>query len=382
MNKIRIFMVAGEESGDLHGSLLIQEIKKLSPGVKIVGMGGKKMQSAGMEPILELDEKISIVGFQEVLQNFRRLRMVYSTLARYLRENEYDVFIPIDYPGMNLRLSRVAKEKNLKVIYYISPQVWAWGEKRICWIKKYVDKIIVILPFEREFYEKRGIEACYVGHPLLDVVKPELREKEFREVHGLGEKPIIGLLPGSRESEVRRHIPLLLDLVSARAHRFSFALLKAKSLDENIFCRFTIPPQVKIISEHPYSLMKYSYILVVTSGTATLESAILGTPMIIIYQPSIITHLIVRTFLHIPHIGLVNLVAGETIIPELVSPIINKEAIIREVDRLSQKEENKRMRKSLKKVRDKLGESGAARRAAEIIIQFLREREVNFRTDV
>lgn len=374
MGKLKIFMVAGEESGDLHGSLLIRELRRLSPEIEITGMGGEKMREAGMEVVLQIDEKISVVGFQEVLQNFKKLRKVYSMLAQYLQESSYDVFIPIDYPGMNLRLSRIAKEQNRQVIYYISPQVWAWGEKRVSWIKEYIDKMIVILPFEKDFYRKKGVDAYYVGHPLLDVVKPEIGEKEFREIYGLGERPIIGLLPGSRGAEVRKNLPLLLNLVRAKGKDFSFVLLRAKSLEEDFFYAFSsLPSEVKIVSEHPYSLMKYSYLLVITSGTATLEAAILGTPMIIIYQPSMLTHLLVKNILRVPHIGLVNLVEGNNIIPEFVSPRISKDIIIREVEKLSRDKENKRMRESLRKIRDKLGEPGAAKRAAEIIIQSLRE---------
>ncbi|NOZ63582.1 MAG: lipid-A-disaccharide synthase [Caldiserica bacterium] len=376
MEKLRIFMVAGEESGDLHGSLLIRELRKLSPEIEITGMGGEKMREAGMNVILEIDEKISVVGFQEVFQNLKKLRKVYAMLAQHLQDSNYNMFIPIDYPGMNLRLSRIAKEQNKKVTYYISPQVWAWGEKRVSWIRKYVDKMIVILPFEKDFYSKKGIEAYYVGHPLLDVVKPEIGEKEFREIYGLGENPIIGLLPGSREGEVRKNLPLLLNLVRAKGKDFSFVLLRAKSLEEEVFRAFSpLSPEVKIVSDHPYSLMKYAYLLVITSGTATLEAAILGTPMIIIYQPSMLTHLLVKNILRVPHIGLVNLVEGNNIIPEFVSPRISKDIIIQEVEKLSRDKENKGMRKSLKKIRDKLGEPGAAKRAAEIIIQDLRERE-------
>ncbi len=369
-------MVAGEESGDLHGSLLIRELRKLSPGIEISGMGGEKMREAGMNVVLQIDEKISVVGFQEVLQNLKKLRRVYAVLAQHLRKGRYDAFIPIDYPGMNLRLSRVAKEHNKRVIYYISPQVWAWGEKRVHWIKKYIDKMVVILPFEKDFYRERGIDVYYVGHPLLDVVKAEIGEKEFREIYGLGKKPVIGLLPGSREAEVRKNIPLLLSLVKAKGKEFSFILLRAKSLEEEFFHAFSpLPPEVKIVSEHPYALMKYSHLLVITSGTATLEAAILGTPMIIIYQPSMLTHLLVKNILRVPHIGLVNLVEGENIIPEFVSPRIDQDIIIREVEKLSRDKENERMRETLKEIRDKLGKPGAAGRAAEIIIRSLRDKQ-------
>ena len=362
----RIFIVAGEESGDLHGSLLIKEIKKLSPDVEIVGMGGEKMKNAGMKSILKMDKDISVIGFGEAIRNIGKLTKIYNLLKNYLKRNKIDIFIPIDYPGMNLRLSHIAKEKGVKVIYYISPQVWAWGESRLRQIKKYVDKVIVILPFEKEFYKSKGIEVLYFGHPLLDIVKVEISEEEFRKNYKL-EKPIIGLLPGSRKSEVKKNIPLLVEIAKEESKNFSFAFLRAKNIEDNNFSA-----SFPVVSYHPYSLMKYSKLLIVTSGTATLEAAILGTPMIIIYQPSLFSYFVGKLVLKVPHIGLVNLIAGEKVFPEFVSPQIPKDKIIYEIERLTSEEENQKMRNFLSRIKKEIGKPGAPSRAAKFILTMIK----------
>jgi len=361
---MKIFITAGEDSGDLHASLLVREIKKILPEAEFEGMGGKRMEKEGVK-LVENIKGLSVVGFQEVLSKWRKLLQVYNKLAEKLRKGNYSLFIPVDYPGMNLRLCKVAKEKGIKVIYYISPQLWAWGERRVEWIRKFVDKMIVILPFEEDFYRKRGIEAIFVGHPLVERVVPEISEEEFRKKYLKTSLPLIGLLPGSREEEVKRHLPLFKKLITHFQGKFEFLVLRARNVEEDIYHGF------RTVFEEPYSLMKYSYLLVVASGTATLEAGLLCTPMVIIYRSPLITYLVGRSLLKIPHVGLVNIVMGKRIVPELVGCRIKLEDLAREIQKIAKEEENKRIRRELSNLKRILGESGAVKRAAKVICENL-----------
>ena len=372
-------IVAGEASGDLHGANLIKALKQLNPELEVSGLGGPLMSQAGAQIYYNMMD-LAVVGFTEVIKNLKEFKRVFKMLLEKLDSKPPDCVVLIDYPGFNLRLAREVKKRKIPVIYYISPQVWAWGRDRVKLIRKSVDRMLVIFEFEKEFYEKEGIDAVFVGHPLLDVVKPSMSVPDASSRFGLQNgKVTISLLPGSREKEVLRILPIMLKsalLIKDIYPDAQFLLQEATSLDEEIFSKFIkfYPIPLHTVRGNNYDVLNVSNIVMVCSGTATLETAIMQKPMVVLYKVSLLTSLMLRPIIKIPHISLVNVVAGKRVVPEFIQSNARPELIANEVSGLlNDKNRMEKMQDELDKVKEKLGMSGASFRAAKEILALINQ---------
>lgn len=369
----RIIVVAGEASGDLHGANLVKALRELDPQLEFFGLGGEKMQQAGVKIFSNLVD-LAVVGFVEVFKNLRKFRQIFSCILAKVNEIKPAVVILIDYPGFNLRLAREIKKRNIPLIYYISPQVWAWGGRRIRLIKQVVNKMLVVFKFEEELYKKYNIDVSFVGHPLLDVIKITKTKDETLNELGLPKnKLIISLLPGSRLKEVERHLPIMLATakeVYQKIKDVQFLILKSATLPRELFekhLKDSFP--LKLIEDKTYDCLNISDFALVASGTATLETAILGVPMIVIYKVSFLTWLTLKSLIKISNIGLVNVVAGRKIVPEFLQYNARAKDISRELVWLLENPKRlAQIKTDLQMVRDKLGSPGASQRAANLIL--------------
>ena len=367
-----IMIIAGEASGDMHGANLVREMLKIDPALIFYGIGGNKLREEGVELFANASD-MAVVGLTEVVSKLGSIFKIMSMMKSSMDERRPDLVILIDYPDFNIPLAKAAKKRGIKVFYYISPQVWAWRKGRIGQIKKTVDKMAVILPFEVDTYGQEGFAVNYVGHPLLDMVKLNYSKQESRKKFGLAENKItIGILPGSRLSEVRKLMPELLraaEILKQKMPDMQFVLPLADTLEEKIVTKIIsgFNVKVKIISGHTYDVISCADLALVASGTATLETALLGVPMIIVYKISLLSYFIGRLFVHVKNIGLVNIIAGKTIVPELIQGDASGQRIAGEALAILTNEERKQeMIKELMAIRARLGEAGAAIRAAKI----------------
>jgi len=334
---MRVMIVAGEASGDLHGAGVVRELKRRQPGCDLFGIGGDKMHAAGMELIYHIRE-LSFMGFWEVLQHLPVIRSVERTLAALLVARRPDVLLLIDYPGFNLRFARTASRHGIKILYYISPQVWAWNPGRVRKMKSLIDKMLVVFPFEIDIYRKEGIDVEFVGHPLLEIFDSPVSRDEFCKRWGFdGQKKILGLFPGSRRQEVERIFPAMLG--AARILHAEYDVHVAVGVSSALevdflrsFLRDDFP--VRLIQHATHDIMKNADLAIVTSGTATLETGYFQTPMIIVYKTSLLTYLIGRLFVRIKNIGLVNIVAGRKIVPELLQSKVTPKRVAKEASDL------------------------------------------------
>ena len=373
----RVMIVAGEASGDLHGSNLVKAIHCIDPQIRFYGIGGEKLRSAGVEIVADLSE-MAVVGLTEVLSKLGFILGVRRKLKKILQEKHTDLLILIDYPDFNLSLAKEARKNGVKVFYYISPQVWAWRKGRIYKIAKLVDRMAVILPFEAAIYEGVKLDVSFVGHPLLDAIKKKYTCEEALKKFDLREgTTTVGILPGSRDSEVKRLLPAMLkaaEILEDRLPSVQFVLPLAGTLDHDfvagIVDRFSA--NVKIIKDNVYDVIGLSDIAMVASGTATLETAFLGIPMIIVYKISALSYLIGRAIINVDNIGLVNIIAGKTVVPELVQGDANPERMADEVyDILTSGARMNEMKRDLIDVSKKLGGPGASKRAAELVCEMI-----------
>jgi lipid-A-disaccharide synthase len=367
-----IMIVAGEASGDMHGANLVREMLKIDPALNFYGIGGNKLRKEGVTLLANASD-MAVVGLTEVASKLINILKIMGMMKRSLDERRPDLVILIDYPDFNIPLAKAAKKRGIKVFYYISPQVWAWRKGRIGQIKKTVNKMAVILPFEVDTYGQEGFTVNYVGHPLLDMVKLNYSKEESRKKLGLAENKItIGILPGSRLSEVGNLMPELLraaEILMQRIPDIQFVLPLADTLEETTITEFIsrFNVKVKIISGHAYDVISCADLALVASGTATLETALLGVPMVIVYKISLLSYVIGRLFVHVKKIGLVNIIAGKTIVPELIQGDACGKRIAEEaLSILKNGERKQEMIKELEAIRAKLGEPGAAIRAAQI----------------
>jgi len=367
----RVMIIAGEASGDLHGAGVIRELKRLSPKVEVFGVGGDKMRREGMQLIYHVNE-LSFMGFMEVLKHLPVIQSVKRTLESVLRYRKPEVVLLIDYPGFNLRFAATAKRCGAKVVYYISPQVWAWHKSRIKKMRGIVDKMLVIFPFEVDLYRKEGVDAEFVGHPLLEVLKSDLDRKGFFKRYGLDpEKRLLGLLPGSRKQEIEMIFPEMLKAarVIAQEEGMEIAVAVAPTLQEKYFKTFYNLDGVHLITGASYEVMDHADFALVTSGTATLETGLFGTPMVVVYKTSWPTYIIGRALIRVKNIGLVNIVAGKQIVPEFIQHQATAANLAKEALKILR---NERLlgtiREELSKVKGRLGEIGASHRVAERIL--------------
>ena len=372
--KIPILIVAGEASGDMHGAGLVRELKKKNPNYQFFGICGEMMEKEGVEPIHHVRE-MSFLGFFEVVKHLPFIRQVLKNMTTLMEERKPSLIILIDYPGFNLKLAKEAKKREIPVIYYISPQVWAWRKKRIKKIARRIDKMIVIFPFEEDLYRKEGVDVQFVGHPLCDTVKVNQSKEEFFEEIGMDySKPTIGLLPGSREQEVRRLLPEMekaCSILRQKIPGLQIILGKAPMLPDKIYKQF-LSENTYSVRNKTYEVMAHSDVVIVASGTATLETALLGTPMVILYRMSPLSFLLGKSMVRVKHIGLVNIVAGKEIVPELIQGKAKGKRIAEEVlPLLTDKERSNKIKEKLREMSHKLGGKGATERTARAVVEFI-----------
>ena len=375
-----ILIVAGEASADLHGSNLIKAIRELDPGIHFYGIGGEKIRRIGVEVLFDSSE-MAVVGVMEVFSKLKTIVKAFRTLKKSLDIQRPDLVILIDYPDFNLHLAKFARKKNIPVLYYISPQVWAWRKRRVKKIAKLVDKMLVILPFEVPFYEKERLDIEFVGHPLIDIVRPNYPKEKSLEILNLAiDKITIGLLPGSRKSEVKRLLPEMLkaaEMLNERFGNLQFALPVASTISkteiEEIIGNTCRQIEVHVFTDDIYDVINVSDVVVVASGTATLEAAIMKAPMVILYKLSLMTYLIGKLLIKVDNIGLVNLVAGRRVVSELIQYDVTPAKIAQEVASILENEELCiAMQQELASVKEKLGDPGASLRAAKIVTGIVR----------
>lgn len=365
----RILIVTGEASGDLHGASLAAAIRAVRPDAELLGVGGEKMKTAGVI-LLQGIEQLDAMGMVGLSQ-LRAAAAKYLAIRRFLRHNPLDAVVLIDNPGLNLRLARAAKGLGHKVIYYIAPQIWAWNPGRIHLIRRVVDRVIVILPFEEALYRNAGVPCRFVGHPLLDTIMPSYDREELRKRFGhASPSPLLGLLPGSRQQEVRALLPTMLQAaadLSADYSGMSVLIAQAASIPDHLIqdLGHASGVDVRIVRDQSNEVMAAADLLFVASGTATLQAAVIGTPMVILYRTSWLTYWLARMLIRINCIGLVNIVAGERFVTELIQHDATPRRLYDEGRRLlSDREAWMAMRTRLRVVRESLGAPGASKRAA------------------
>ncbi len=371
-----VMMVAGEASGDLHGSGLIRELKGKRPTLRLFGIGGNKMQARGMELIYHINE-MSVLGLWDVVKRFRFFKRVYRNLVDRMDSEKPRVLVLIDYPGLNLKLAKAAHQRGIKVLYYIAPQVWAWGAQRIKQLALTVDKMAVILPFEEKMYRDAGVEATFVGHPLLEILETKLSKKEFCAQHRLNpNQKTIGLLAGSRRLEVSRLLPTMLETVRLLKNKYPAIQIiasKAEPVPLDIYQGILADSaDIKLVEHDTYEIMKYSDLLMVASGTATLEAALFETPLIVVYKVDAFSYVIGKQLVKIDTIGLVNVIAEEKIVPEFIQHKFQPKKLLPEIEELLFNQDRKqKMVKKLSVIKQKLGQRGASKRAAQMVLELL-----------
>ncbi len=364
---MKYYLIAGEASGDLHGSNLMHAIKQQDADADFRFWGGDLMAAQGGTMVKHYRD-LAFMGFLEVAKNLRtilgNIRLCKQDIAGW----KPDVLVLIDYPGFNLRIAEFAKSIGVRVVYYISPQLWAWKEGRVETIKKYVDDMIVILPFEQDFYAGHKVDAHFVGHPLLDAIEnlPDLDCSKFKAGNGLDEREIIALLPGSREQEVRKMLKLMLT-VRKNFAEYQFVIAGAPSLSEEFYSAFT-DDDVHFVSNKTYDLLRCAKAALVTSGTATLETALLNTPEVVCYRSSRISYEIGKRLIkNIRFISLVNLIMDREVVKELIQEELTTENLTAELGKILQGNGRIKMLDDYAELRTKLGGAGASAQAAAII---------------
>lgn len=375
--KSKLLIIAGEASGDLHGSELIKEINKLNSEIEIYGIGGDKMISSGMNANFHINQ-MSFLGFIEIIRHLPFIRKVKRELLTLLKEKNIRNVVLIDYPGFNLSFAKSVNKFGIKAIYYISPQIWAWGRGRIIKIKKYISRMIVLFPFEKKLYSTHQIDSDFVGHPLAKSLREYnfLSKDELFEKYELdSDKGILLLMPGSRKQELDKILEHLLSASEKLVDDYNLQVVVAcaDNIETEYFEKFKEVYNFKVIKGTTYDLLKHAKFAIIKSGTSTLEAGIIGTPFIVVYKTNILTYWIGRSLIKIKNIALANIVAEEKIVPELIQDEVNPETIYAECSKiLSDENELNRLRNKLSVIKDKLyTEGNPSKKAAEIILSEL-----------
>jgi len=362
-----ILVIAGEPSGDFQASLLISEFFKFFPDVHFWGFGGEKMRNAGAEILVDVSH-LAVMGLFDVVAHIPKLKRFMRELCAEVERRKPTGAILVDYPGFNLSLAQKLKKQKIPVGYYISPQFWAWGENRVRKVKKFIDRMVCILPFEKEFYARHHIDVEYVGHPFVDVVSPEVSEAEFRRETEIGDADFIAVLPGSREKEIFRILPPMLEIfkILRERHRSLMAVVAAAPGREKIIENLAISEGIKIVSGRTYSAMKYARAGMIASGSATLEAMISRLPSVVLYRVDPLSWKIGRMLIKSPHIALANLVAGGKIFPEFIQNL-NIEKIADEMEKIMYDNfRRNNITAQMESAVAKLGKGGASQKAAGI----------------
>jgi len=370
---MKYYIVAGEASGDLLGSYLMKAIKKQDPQADFRCWGGDLMEAQGGELIKHYKE-LAFMGFLEVAKNLRTILKNIAICKVDILLYEPDVIILIDYPGFNLRMAEFAKEQNIRVVYYVSPQIWAWKKNRVRKIKRDVDTMITILPFEKDFYAKYNYEAHYVGHPLLDVVNDETKHDDwqtFKESYKLDERPVIAVLPGSRKQELKKMLPVMIQMVK-QFPEYQFVISKVKGLPLSLYQSLIRNRKITLVEGNTYTLLNHAKAAIVTSGTATLETALWNVPQVVCYRSSHISYLIARLAVgkHLKYISLVNLILDKPTVTELIQYECNPKKLKEELAKIvNDNEVIDEMKENYKQLRHILCDAGASDKAAKLIVK-------------
>lgn len=374
---MKYYIIAGEASGDLHGSNLIKELKIINPSSTFRCWGGDLMKSQCNKLVMHYDD-FSYMGFLEVIVNAKKILSYISLCKKDIEEYNPDVIIYIDYPGFNMKIAEWAKRKNFINHFYISPKVWVWKEYRVKKIKRVIDKMYVILPFEEGFYlNKHNYKVDFVGHPLLDAIdnQKEFNRQEFLAKNKLSSKPVIALLPGSRNQEIIKLLPLMLDVVSNfKDYQIIIAGAPNKSInyyEKIILSNKESRSSIKVICNQTYDILRISSAAIVTSGTATLETALFKVPQVVCYKTSTISYLIGRLLIHnLKFISLVNIILDKHVVKELIQNNCNKDNLVIELQKILNKSDRSLMLKEYELLHKKLGGKGASKKTAELISKY------------
>ncbi|MCE2845410.1 MAG: lipid-A-disaccharide synthase [Sphingobacteriales bacterium] len=368
---MRYYIIAGEASGDLHGSNLIKELAVIDPKAEFRCWGGDLMQAQGAMLVKHYRD-LAFMGFFEVVANLptilKNIRLCKADITKW----KPDVVIFIDYPGFNLRIASFARKAGFKTVYYISPQIWAWKESRIRTIRRDVDRMLVILPFEKEFYASRGMEVDFVGHPLLDAIDVNNKDPQWKEHHEIpAEKKLVALLPGSRKQEIRAMLPAMLEATRNRTD-FYTVIACAPSIQASFYRQWiTESDSVRLVAGETQAVLQHADAALVTSGTATLETALYGVPQVVAYKGHPVSVWIARKLVKIRFISLVNLIMDTEVVKELIQDQMNAESLRTELDKLLQDSHRNRLKTAYQELRQRLGVKGASKKAAKLIYNYL-----------
>ncbi len=373
----KILIIAGEASGDLHAAALMQEYYKLDPEAIFFGIGGDNMISAGLNAVYHINN-MAFLGFAEIIKHLPFIKKVKTNLLLLIQKEEIKTVILVDYPGFNLNFARAAKKLGVKIIFYISPQIWAWGAHRVKKIKALVDLMIVLFPFEKDFYLSNNVPVVFTGHPLIDRINNYNfieREEFFKKFNLDINKKILLILPGSRLQEIEKILPETLSAAKVLSKKYNYQTVIACSLniDKSLFDKFNLSEAV-VIKEYTYELLKYSSFGIIKSGTSTLEAALFNLPFVVVYKTDSLTYYLGKALIKIKNIALANIVAGKTIVKELIQDDINSTNIIKVISEyLEDNNKLSELKNELMIVRDKLAANGASKKAAEAIYNFVHE---------
>lgn len=367
---MKFYIIAGEASGDLHGSNLVYALKEKFPGAVLRGFGGDKMKQAGVTLVKHYKD-LAFMGFVEVLLHLRTILQNIKFGKEDISAFMPDAVIFIDYPGFNLRLAPFVKKLGIKTIYYISPQLWAWNSKRVEIVKRSVDKMICILPFEKNFYAKHNYNADFAGHPLLDEISNTMKDPLFYKVYNLNNDPIIAILPGSRKQEISKNLPIMLSLAK-HFPQFNFIVACAPGIEKHFYEQFQNGRNIFYIFNKTYDILMHSEAAVVTSGTATLETALFNVPQIVCYKGNALSYLIAKQLVKVKYISLVNLIMQKEVVPELIQYAFAENKLRAAFQRLVFNDNYRTaMREDYAELKLQLGEGGASLRAATMIRDFM-----------
>jgi lipid-A-disaccharide synthase len=370
---MKYYIIAGEASGDLHASNLMAALKKHDPAAEFRAWGGDLMKEQGATLVRHISE-LAFMGFGEVLANLRTIFRNIALCKKDISDYNPDVVILVDYPGFNLRIAKFAHRQHFPVFYYISPQLWAWKKGRVKTIRRFVDRMFVILPFEKDFYQKYGVRVDFVGHPLLDALAGEreklLSPETFRMQYHLDERPVIALLPGSRKQEVNKMLPVMIKLIP-RYPQYQFLIVKAPSLPVELYRKITGDVGVKLVEGNTHDVLDKAFAALVTSGTATLETALMKVPEVVCYKGSNFSYQIAKRVVKVKFISLVNLIMGRKIVEELIQGEMNEKRLAEELEKILDEDVRSEMMANYRELAGKLGNSGASDRAARLMLTYL-----------
>ncbi len=368
---MKYYLIAGEASGDLHAAHLMEALQEEDPSAQFRCWGGDKMEAAGGEMVTHYEE-MDYMGFWEVVTHlwpiFKKIRHCKKDIEKY----QPDAVILIDYPGFNLRIAKFAQQKGFKVYYYISPQIWAWHTSRIKTIQHYIDHMFVILPFEKEFYRQHGVEVDYVGHPLLDVIAEQSPHPHFPEANNLS-PPLVAILPGSRKQEVARMLPPMLKM-QKHFPDYQFVVAGVPSVPQSFYQQQVADTAFEFVYDKTYPLLQHSTAALVTSGTATLETALFDVPQTVCYKGNFLSYFIGKWLVQVSYISLVNLILDRPVITELIQNDFNEQNLKQELTLLLQdKAYREEMLNDYQKIKDKLGHKGASAQTAHLMYKYLHQ---------